>query len=109
MTIEHVDAPVGEIHVPYNWTYADQSAREAASITNSALEGRLARQLDDNSLWMLVDTSPAVWAPVGGGAAAITIKDESTTLTTAPTMIAFVGAGVTASVSGNDVTVTVPT
>lgn len=37
----------------------------------------------------------------------LTIKDEGSTLTAAPTSIDFVGAGVVATVVGNDVTVTI--
>ena len=44
----------------------------------------------------------------GGGGAAITIKDEGVNKTTSPSSIDFVGAGVTATNSGNDVTVTIP-
>lgn len=54
------------IHVPYNWTYADETAREAAAGLTSSDVGKLARQLDDNSLWMLTDDSPLTWVAVGG-------------------------------------------
>lgn len=57
------------IHVPYNWAYADETAREAATGFTTADVGKLARQLDDNSLWMLVDDSPETWVQVGGAAA----------------------------------------
>lgn len=67
MTIEHVDAPLGEIHPPHNWEYADATARAAASITDAALLKRLALQLDDNSFWLLTGVSPATWVAVGGG------------------------------------------
>lgn len=53
------------IHVPYNWTYADATAREAESGAIPADVGKLARQLDDNTLWMLTDDSPLTWAQVG--------------------------------------------
>ena len=44
----------------------------------------------------------------GTGAANLTIKDEGTTLTTAVSSINFVGEGITATHSGDLVTVTVP-
>ena len=47
------------------------------------------------------------WAAAAGGGAVI-VKDEGTNLTTAVTSINFAGAGVTATTSGNDVTVTIP-
>lgn len=51
--------------------------------------------------------SQVVWG-AGGGGSSITIKDEGVTLTTAVNSIDFVGAGVTATAIGNDVTVTIP-
>lgn len=57
------------VHVPYSWTYDDETDREAATDFVSADVGKLARQLDDNSLWMLTDDSPETWVQVGGGAA----------------------------------------
>jgi hypothetical protein len=53
------------IHVPYAWTYADETEREAATGFAAGDVGKLARQLDNNSLWMLVDDSPVTWEPVG--------------------------------------------
>jgi len=44
----------------------------------------------------------------GGGGSAITTKDEGSNLTTATASLDFVGAGVTATTSGNDVTITIP-
>ena len=61
---------VGEIHIPYNWTYADQSAREGASGFVAEDVGKFARQLDDNSVWMLTATTPA-WVSIGGGASGL--------------------------------------
>lgn len=58
---------VGSIHIPYNWSYADAATREAATGFVAAEVGRLARQLDDNSLWMLLDVTPT-WFQIGGAA-----------------------------------------
>jgi hypothetical protein len=55
------------VHVPYNWSYADETAREAASGFVLVDEGKLARQLDDNSLWMLISYSGPTWIAVGSG------------------------------------------
>ncbi len=63
---EHDVIVVGEIHVPYNWTYANAAARAAATGFTSPDLGKLARQLDNNTLWMLVATTPT-WVAVGGG------------------------------------------
>ena len=50
------------------------------------------------------------WAPAAddSGSSALTIKDEGIDKTTAASSIDFVGAGVTATNSGTDVTVTIP-
>jgi len=55
------------VHVPYSWTYADQTDREAATGLVPGDVGKLSRQLDDNTLWMLTDDSPVTWVAVGGG------------------------------------------
>lgn len=54
------------VHIPYAFSYADATAREAATGFTAADVGKLARQLDDNSLWMLTDDSPETWVQVGG-------------------------------------------
>ncbi|MDD2967668.1 MAG: hypothetical protein PHN64_09390 [Desulfovibrionaceae bacterium] len=56
---------VDAIHVPYAYVYADSAAREAATNVSAADVGKLFRQLDDNSLWMLVGVSPLAWKEVG--------------------------------------------
>ena len=48
-------------------------------------------------------------AIVSGGGSALTIKEEGSNLTTTATSIDFVGGGITATNTGNAVTVTVPT
>lgn len=62
----HDTEPVGSVHIPYNWTYADASAREGASGLVVGDNGKLSRQLDNNSLWMLTDYSGPTWVLVGG-------------------------------------------
>ena len=59
----HSAETTGSIHYPYNWTYADQSTREGASGFIAGDIGKFARQLDDNTLWMLVATTPT-WVSV---------------------------------------------
>jgi microcystin-dependent protein len=56
------------MHVPYAWTFADAAARQAAVGVDAAGVGKLARQLSDNSLWMLAATDPIKWVGVGGDA-----------------------------------------
>lgn len=72
--MEHVVAPLGQIHAPHNWEFADAPAREAAVIQDeevggvviaaASLVGRLALQLDTGAFWRLASVEPAVWAPV---------------------------------------------
>jgi len=64
----HKDLELVEIHRPHAWEYANASARTGASGFVAADVGKLARQLDDNSLWMLTATTPT-WVAVGGGGA----------------------------------------
>ena len=47
-----------------NWEYDDAAAREAATGLENLDIGKFARQLDDNSVWMLAATDP-VWVQVG--------------------------------------------
>jgi hypothetical protein len=54
------------VHRPYTWEYDDAADREAATGFAAADVGKLARQLDDNSLWMLIDDSSPDWVAVGG-------------------------------------------
>jgi hypothetical protein len=63
---EHASAPVGQIHVPYQWSYADTTAREAASGFSAGDVGKLCRQEDNNTLWILSDDDPVTWVAVGG-------------------------------------------
>jgi hypothetical protein len=44
--------------------YADQAARDAATLTANDI-GRLARQLDNNTFWVLRNDAPLQWVPVG--------------------------------------------
>ena len=50
-----------EVHAPYSFEYADAAARLAATgfIINHV--GKLARQISDNTSWILTNYSPIVW------------------------------------------------
>jgi hypothetical protein len=63
---EHDVAPLGEIHIPYNWSYANASARTGATGLLVADVGKFARQTDNNTIWLLTDDSPVTWVQVGG-------------------------------------------
>lgn len=60
-----------------------------------------------NNATITVGTTALVWAQAGG-AAAIEVKDEGSTLTSSPTSINFTGGGVGATASGDDITVNIP-
>src|SRR5687768_3996534 len=85
MPIEHVEIPVGEIHIVHNYSYADSTARLAASGFVPADVGKMALQTDDGSLWVLTDDSPIVWE--AANAAALSVNDIS-----APVFAADAGA-----------------
>lgn len=60
----HANAPIGQIHTPFNWIFADATTREAHVRTSGdALKSAL--QLSDLSVWFL--TSTLDWAPMGSG------------------------------------------
>lgn len=75
---EHQQLATGEIHIPYQWSYADATARLAATGFVIADVGKLARQLDDNSLWMLTDDSPETWIAIASAGAAVTSVNTQT-------------------------------
>lgn len=62
----HADATVGNVHIIYNWTYADTAAREAATGMVTGDVGKFCRQLDDNTIWMLTDDDPVTWVCMQG-------------------------------------------
>jgi hypothetical protein len=61
----HKDLLVAEIHQPFSYEYADAAARTGASGFVSGDIGKFARQLDDNSMWMLTAVTPT-WKRVDG-------------------------------------------
>ena len=79
----HGAAPLGQVHVPYNWSYADAAARGAATGLVAGDVGKLARQLDDNSLWLLTATTPT-WVAVGGAGGASDLDGLSDVVIASP-------------------------
>jgi hypothetical protein len=60
------------IHIPYAFEYADETARLAASGFVAADVGKFAHQQDNNTIWLLVATTPTWVAVSGVGATAFT-------------------------------------
>jgi hypothetical protein len=67
----HKDLGKENVHLPYSWEYANATARNAAVGMLPTDEGKLSRQLDDNSLWMLTNDDPVTWVQVGSAAASV--------------------------------------
>ena len=69
----HKDLLVAEIHQPFSYEYADSTARLAATGFDAADVGKLARQLDDNSAWLLTAPTPT-WQAFGSGGGVTGVK-----------------------------------
>lgn len=67
----HSQISAGQMHVAYNWSYADQAAREGATGIVAGDVGKLARQEDTETLWLLTNHSPVTWQFIGGGNAVV--------------------------------------
>jgi hypothetical protein len=61
----HKDLPIDKVHIPYSFTYADATARNGATGLTEEDEGKFARQLSNNSIWMLTDHTGPTWVQVG--------------------------------------------
>jgi len=59
-----LDPTLQGIHAPYQWVYAAETNRLAATGFLSTDVGKLALQQDDHSLWILTSTTPE-WVAVG--------------------------------------------
>lgn len=62
----HKTLPITELHRIQSLSYANQTAREAASGLTSDDVGRVAIQTDDDSFYLLTDHSPVTWLALGG-------------------------------------------
>lgn len=75
--------PDDGIHVPYAWTFANATDRingnpsSGPSPISSADIGKLGRQTDDDSLWMLTGVGPLTWSAVGGGGGQSTVAFDA--------------------------------
>lgn len=90
-SIEHVDINAGEIHRPYNWSYANATARLAATGFAAGDVGKLAVQTDDYSLWILTDDSPITWQSLSTAYAVIQVacSDQTTAIAAGTNKVRF--------------------
>lgn len=61
---------LGDMPRPFNWYYANSTDRAAALSSGTFVatdEGKFARQLNDDSIWMLKFDSSYSWVFIGGG------------------------------------------
>lgn len=62
----HKDLELIEIHRIQCLEYANSTLREGATGLVAADVGRVSRQLDDDTFWLLTDHSPLTWVQIGG-------------------------------------------
>jgi hypothetical protein len=74
---DHRYLPAIARHAAHSYEYADATAREAATGFTVDDLYRLALQLDDHSLWILVDDSPVTWEAVGGGGDVTSVNGQT--------------------------------
>lgn len=68
MSAQHSKQTVAQgIHIMHAYEYADAAARAAATGFVSADEGKVARQLDDDSFWILIDAGGPTWKELTPG------------------------------------------
>lgn len=72
------------IHRIYNWSYTDESDRTSATGFVAGDVGKIAKQLDNNTLWQLTATDP-VWKQVdSGGTGSIPPFNDTTSIVQDP-------------------------
>lgn len=68
----HSELDAGAIHVAYNFSYADSTAMNAATVVSADI-GKIAWKTDDDTFWILQDTVPT-WAELTNSTAGGTIS-----------------------------------
>lgn len=72
--------PFGEHHIVQAYEFADAAARTGAAGILPADVGRIARQLDDESFWILKDDSPLTWSRVDNGGVGLFLPHKAGTV-----------------------------
>ena len=73
--INHVDLVTTDIHSLRRWVHANSTERLAESVAASDI-GKLSHQTDDDSLHVLVSTTPSVWKDITAEAAAASDAED---------------------------------
>jgi len=82
MTVDnglHANSTGVNVHTPIRWVYDDATDREAATGFVPGDVNNLAKQTDDDSVWILTDDSPITWSQLGGGGVAADLDIEAMT------------------------------
>lgn len=61
----------------FRWIWSDAGERAATGVTSDQLY-YLGLQIDDWSVWVLADDSPATWEPIGSGDSSFIVEDATT-------------------------------
>ena len=64
MSIFHSQINYSNVHVPYSFLYATETAMLAATNFQTTDIGKLARVENNNSLWLLISVAPVLWRPL---------------------------------------------
>jgi hypothetical protein len=78
----HKNSTGNDIHVIYAFTYVSSVARNAATGLIAADIGKVARQLSDETFWILVDNSPLTWSQISVSSGAGTVSNNDLLLET---------------------------
>lgn len=60
----HENITGDDLHIIHAWTYADEAAREAATGFVVGDVGKVAKQEDDDTFWVLANHSPIAWKQI---------------------------------------------
>jgi len=66
----HDAVTIGDVHIIHQFEYADTAARTGATGLVATDVGKVARQTDTNTFWVLKDESPVTWTQLDGGGGA---------------------------------------
>jgi hypothetical protein len=89
------------LHRSHTWEYPDATTRTGATGLLPGDVGKLARQMNDNTLWMLTDDSPVTWNGIGGSS----YSDEQARDAMASALVAGTGITITPNDPADTITI----